>query len=91
MFAIVLPDTGSEGAMAVAHRLRERIREHAFLEAEGIKFRLTASAGIATMPGVAVTTEGLLQAADDAMYWVKEHGKDGIQLARAMSREGVTA
>ena len=90
-FAIVLPDTGSEGAMAVANRLRERIREHAFLEAEGIKFRLTASAGIATMPGVAVTTEGLFQAADDAMYWVKEHGKDGIQLARAMSREGVTA
>ena len=90
-FAIVLPDTGSEGAMAVASRLRARIHEHVFLETEGIKFRLTASAGIATMPGIASTADGLLQAADDAMYWVKEHGKDGVQLARAFSMEGVPA
>ena len=28
-----------------------------------------------------MTVDELLQAADDAVYWVKAHGKDGIQLA----------
>ena len=86
-FAIVLPDTGSDGALAVAGRVREHVRDHLFLEAQGINFRLTASAGVATMPDSADTVEGLLQAADDAMYWVKAHGKDGTRVARAGSRE----
>lgn len=80
-FAVVLPDTGSDGAMAVGDRVRERIAEHVFLAAEGINYRLTASAGVATLPDIAATVDELLQAADDAMYWVKAHGKDGIQLA----------
>ena len=25
--------------------------------------------------------DGLVQAADEAMYWVKEHGKNGIYVA----------
>ena len=80
-FAVVLPDTGSDGALVVADRVRADIAEHVFLAAEGYNFRLTASAGIATLPDIVPTIEQLLQAADDAMYWVKAHGKDGIQLA----------
>ena len=80
-FAVVLPDTGSEGALVVAERVRERLAAHVFLAAEGINFRLTGSAGVATLPNIVPTVERLLQAADDAMYWVKAHGKDGIQLA----------
>ena len=90
-FAVVLPETGSDGALAVAGRVRDRVRGHLFLEAQGIKFRLTASTGVATMPSSAATGEELLQAADDAMYWVKAHGKDGIRLARASSREDRSA
>ena len=80
-FAVVLPDTGSEGAVAVGDRVRERVSQHVFLQEEGINFRLTASAGVATLPDIAASVDELLQAADDAMYWVKAHGKDGIQLA----------
>ena len=80
-FAVVLPDTGSEGAVAVGDRVREWVAEHVFLKDEGINFRLTASAGVATLPDIAGSVDELLQAADDAMYWVKAHGKDGIQLA----------
>ena len=90
-FAIVLPDTGREGGLAVAKRVRDRIRDHVFLEEEGIDFRLTTSVGVATMPDIAASAEALLQAADDAMYWVKAHGKDGIQLAGAASQEGMSA
>ena len=34
-FAIMLPDTGSEGAAAVGERVRERIAAHPFLAATG--------------------------------------------------------
>jgi diguanylate cyclase (GGDEF)-like protein len=80
-FAIVLPDTGSEGAVAVAERVRERISQHNFLAIDGLKIQLTASVGVATLPDVAASSEELIKAADAAMYRVKESGKDGVQLA----------
>lgn len=86
-FAVVLPDTGSDGAVAVAHRVCERIRQHCFLHDEGIDFRLTASVGVATASDAIVTADQLLASADAAMYWVKAHGKDGLQLAVEAARE----
>jgi len=80
-FAIVLPDTGTEGAGAMARRLRERVAQHVFLADRGPGSRLTASVGIATLPGAAETAEGLIEAADAAMYRVKEEDKDGIHVA----------
>ncbi len=81
-FALVLPDTGSEGAVAVAERVRERIAAHSFLKAsDGLDIRLTASVGVATLPDVAASAEELIKAADTAMYRVKERGKNGVVLA----------
>jgi diguanylate cyclase (GGDEF)-like protein len=80
-FALVLPDTGSDGATAAGERVRERIEAHVFLQAEGLQIRLTASVGVATFPDVAATVEALIQAADLAMYRVKERGKNGIHVA----------
>jgi two-component system, cell cycle response regulator len=82
-FAIVLPDTGSEGAAAVGDRVRERLSVHPFLESNGLKLRLTASVGVATLPDVAASAEELVRAADMAMYQVKESGKNGVRIAQA--------
>jgi diguanylate cyclase (GGDEF)-like protein len=90
-FVVVLPETGSDGAMAVAARVCQRVRDHAFLQQEGIDYRLTVSIGVATLPDMASTVEALIQAADEAMYQVKANGEDGIQLAQAALREGVSA
>ncbi len=84
-FSVVLPNTGSDRAMAVADRVRTRLSSHRFLASEGFNCRLTASAGVATLPEVVPTVDRLLQAADDAMYRVKAHGKDGIRLADAVA------
>ena len=84
-FSVVLPDTGSDRAMAVADRVRTRLASHRFLASEGFNCRLTASAGVATLPELVPTVDRLLRAADDAMYRVKAHGKDGIQLADAVA------
>jgi len=80
-FAVVLPDTGSDGAAAVGDRVRERVAGHGFLQSDGLNIRLTVSVGVATLPDVATSVETLIQAADKAMYWVKGHGKNGIFVA----------
>ena len=80
-FAVVLPDTGTEGALAVGERVRQRLAAHHFLGSEGLNIRLTASVGIATLPGTALSADELLKAADGAMYRVKEAGKNGILVA----------
>jgi len=80
-FALILPDTGREGAISVAERIRDRLRAFSFLELEGLSLRLTASIGIATLPDITGSAEELLKAADRAMYQVKDSGKNGIHLA----------
>jgi diguanylate cyclase (GGDEF)-like protein len=80
-FALVLPDTGSDGAVAVGERIRDKIAIHRFLLGEGLDIKLTASVGVATLPDVATSADQLIHAADEAMYWVKEHGKNGIYVA----------
>lgn len=81
-FAVVLPETGSDGAVQVAARVRERVAAHPFLKAsDGLDIRLTSSIGVATLPDVAASAEDLIKAADTAMYRVKDRGKNGVQLA----------
>jgi diguanylate cyclase (GGDEF)-like protein len=81
-FALILPETGTEGASSVAERLRDRIAAHPFLAGDGLSIRLTASVGVATLPDVANSAEELVRAADMAMYHVKESGKNGVHIAQ---------
>ena len=85
-FAVVLPDTPGTGARSLARRIRDRVASFEFLESEGLRVRLTVSIGIATFPRAAETADGLLAAADQAMYWIKERGKNGIRVAPAARR-----
>jgi two-component system cell cycle response regulator len=81
-FAIVLPDTDGSGGQAVAERVRDRVRAHRFLTADGLDVRLTVSVGLVSrVKATHMTAADLLSAADAAMYWVKEHGKNGIKVA----------
>jgi diguanylate cyclase (GGDEF)-like protein len=80
-FALILPDTASPGALAVAERIRDRIARHSFLAGDGLDVHLTASVGVATVPDVAAAADELVQAADAAMYQVKDRGKNGVQTA----------
>ncbi len=80
-FVVVLPETPPGGALVIAERLRRAIEEHAFLGAQGLAARISASFGIASYPDHALTPEGLIQKADQAMYRVKERDKNGIEVA----------
>jgi diguanylate cyclase (GGDEF)-like protein len=80
-FVVVLPETPPSGALVIAERLRKAIEEHCFLQPQGLSARISASFGIASYPDHALTPEGLIQKADQAMYRVKERDKNGIEVA----------
>jgi diguanylate cyclase (GGDEF)-like protein len=80
-FVVVLPETPPGGALVIAERLRRAIEQHSFLGAQGLSARISASFGISSYPDHALTPEGLIQKADQAMYRVKERDKNGIEVA----------
>jgi diguanylate cyclase (GGDEF)-like protein len=80
-FVVVLPETPPSGAMVIAERIRKAIESHTFLEPQGLAARISASFGLASYPDHALTPEGLIQKADQAMYRVKERNKNGIEVA----------
>ena len=58
---------------------------------DGLSVHLTASIGVATLPDVAGSAEELMQAADTAMYRVKDAGKNGIHIAWQERTDGSRA
>ena len=80
-FVVVLPETPPSGALVIAERIRRAIEAHTFLQDQGLEARISASFGISSYPDHALTPEGLIQKADQAMYRVKERDKNGIEVA----------
>ncbi|HSL17442.1 MAG TPA: GGDEF domain-containing protein [Methylomirabilota bacterium] len=78
-FAIISPETGLEGAMILAGRLREAVAEHRFdptlLPAD---LRVTCSFGCAEMSPAMHAPSELLEAADRALYDAKEAGRNRV-------------
>lgn len=80
-FTVILPQTGAQGAMIIADRIRACVAERVFLTDLGLNVRLTASFGVSSFPDHGQTREDLIQRADRAMYVVKDRGKNGVALA----------
>jgi diguanylate cyclase (GGDEF)-like protein len=77
-FVIVLPHTPAAPATQIAERIRRAVEKNIFLEKDGYTLRITASFGVASYPGTARSKEDLLRLADEAMYKVKYHTKNGV-------------
>jgi diguanylate cyclase (GGDEF)-like protein len=73
-FAVILPQAGVEGAVAVAERLRARIER---TEVPGVGF-ITASFGVATYPLHATSRDMLVSTADRALYNAKNTGRNRV-------------
>jgi diguanylate cyclase (GGDEF)-like protein len=75
-FTVLLADTGSEEAMAIAERIRRTVEETLFEGGRGTPIRLTISIGVAAYPQHATDRDSLLDTADKAMYRAKSLGRN---------------
>lgn len=76
-FVIVLPETGKQGAIAFAERLRDRVATHRFKLAGRQDVRITASIGVAIYPSQGLdSVEDFFRAADLALYRAKGSGRN---------------
>lgn len=74
-FLIVLPNTTRGQAMAIAHRLRERIRQETLIHSEsGQVIPVSASIGVAEFPGDADSAQELLSVAEGALLTARQNG-----------------
>ena len=77
-FVIVLPDTGWEGALTFAERLRRKVDEFTF-GADTAESRMTISVGVALARGSdPVSPEMLLHEADRSLYKAKSGGRNRV-------------
>ena len=88
-FAVLLPETDLEAALAFAERLREAVASDTF-ELGGEPQRLTISIGIAGLSPERLDRSSLMQAADAALYRAKDEGRNRVcvQDAPLQSRAG---
>ncbi|MDY6919759.1 MAG: diguanylate cyclase [Pseudomonadota bacterium] len=80
-FCLLLPETDSAGAMAVAERVRKQVAS-ASLQTGGKEFSVTISVGIyAGLPEANATPEDFIRLADAALYQSKQSGRNQVTVA----------
>jgi diguanylate cyclase (GGDEF)-like protein len=77
-FVLVLPGFDKQQALDMAETIRKRIKETIYLQKTGLKVCISSSLGVSTFPDDADTLTELLALADQAMFSVKERGKDSV-------------
>lgn len=77
-FAIILTETGPQGARIVAENLGRALREMTIISAQGNHFHLTVSIGVSSYPTNGQSIDSLLEGVDAAMYKAKDIGKDSV-------------
>ena len=78
-YAVVLPDTNSVEAFALANKLLATMLSSEFYSDDGKPIRLSASFGVANFPQDAETSVELIRAADSAMYSAKQAGRGVVR------------
>jgi diguanylate cyclase (GGDEF)-like protein len=86
-FAVLLEDTGVEGAMQVAERIRSEV-EALVLDFEGKPVRVTLSIGIASWAEDGEEKADLIDHADQGLYYAKEHGRNQVVAWRDIGGAG---
>lgn len=80
--AAFLPETGEEGAILCAERLRTRVENHEFMGATPEqRLRLAVNVGVAVFPRHGKTAEELIEAARAGMLAAREQGGNRVCLA----------
>jgi two-component system, cell cycle response regulator len=81
-FLIVLPETGSRGAVQLAERIRKMLETTIAAEL-GLSIAVTASLGAASDRADAASPESLIEHADIALYRAKALGRNRVEVWKA--------
>jgi diguanylate cyclase (GGDEF)-like protein len=85
-FVLALPQTNIEGAIKLAERIRTTIEEHSW-KCNGNTIKSTISIGLSSLgdcsndeiPEDDIQVSDILRKADLALYYVKQHGRNGAK------------
>jgi len=77
-FVVILPGYDQAQAFQKASEIRCRMKDTVYVLDQGVEVRLQASFGVATFPQHAKDLNGLIAAADQALFAIKEAGKNAI-------------
>jgi len=78
-FAVIMPASSEESAMAVAERIRARVAGHRPADAGLDDLRVSVSIGL-TLSEPGMTGRDLIRRSDEALYAAKRGGKDQVRL-----------
>ncbi len=81
-FVVVLSSCDLYTAMTVAERVRESVAGRFYLINEGYKIKMTISIGVALFPQNSKTKDGVIEAADQAMYQAKKLDRNRVVVSR---------
>jgi diguanylate cyclase (GGDEF)-like protein len=81
-FVVILPETDVPNAHKMAERIRQNIEKEIIVNNEK-KLRVTVSVGVATLDEHASAKSKLIEAADTAMYYSKENGRNRVTVYNA--------
>lgn len=76
-FAVILPNTDKDGALAVAEKIRNNLFRTP-LKSNDREIEISLSIGISTYPVSAADKDSLIAKADRALYESKNHGKNKV-------------
>lgn len=91
-FLVVLPDSEESRALQLAERIRLAVSTELY-QFETVTLTVTVSQGVVTwMTPESAPIEPLIRAADEALYYVKNHGRNGVKHVRfpAQAEEACT-
>lgn len=83
---VILPETGADGALEIAERLRKSIEAQNFELGESKNGHITVSIGVATSSESLSSSRDLTESADRALYRAKEQGRNRVECAETDSR-----
>ena len=76
-FAVLIPDTTREEALAAAEKIRKRVEREVF-ELRRERVTMTVSTGVAFMPEETLDVQALVEKADKALYRAKALGRNRV-------------
>ncbi|MCL5025813.1 MAG: diguanylate cyclase, partial [Chloroflexi bacterium] len=88
-FVAILPETGTDGAIALAERIQSSLAQQPYAAPDGTVVPVHMSFGIATYPQDARQSHDLIGLADRNLYDSKQRGGDTITAGDCSGREDV--